>query len=921
MSTKPIKIKKCLYVGLGGTGMTALLHTKKMFVETYGEVPPMIGFLGIDADSGAYRKSVPSKYGEISLAPNEQMKILVEDARSAYNNNQQHFSWVPKENVFALTSMVDGCGQIRTNGRFALTCNFLNLTNKIREVASRISSARIVDNPKYEQNDNAKVEVHVVFSVAGGTGAGTFLNMAYIIKKALYDQCKTVGYAVLPDVFEQMQNYGMERVKSNAYGALWDLDWFMHFDGTESQKFNYVSESQEITGRPYEAVFLIDNKNEKGDTHSNVNNLAEMISLALVISAGELSDASASVADNVTKSIMNGDGMVANKRAWVSGMGACEIIFRGHDMSELNALKNAQRIIQRMMNSCEDPNILANAWIDSPEVNIRENGGSANDNVIDFLLSSSPEISPTGIEDPLNGRSEINGYLQNVGVPQASVLQKKTQELSTRVKGELKNLVKKCINQECGVGLAKDVLEAIQGQVNVFLGEMDSEKEELLKKQSGLDNAVTVAAEDLKEYSTRFLKSKSKLSEFADELCAAGVALAVNQREVMRRSHAIVFFNGLLNAIKEEMLQVNNVESKIKAVNQLLVNRIAELTNHVDSSSNSFFQIDLAQAAVGSIRVNDDEIQICDFLKTLPSEDKFYNIDVLSPEEVYNLIMKYTQALPTAKKWEKTTIDDMMKQIDKETPGELDNVLKRALAKAMPLLSINTRGEVGYNYGRFSYVGVPLGSTLLTENGRLSNIAGGNKIEPSYLGMKDRVIIYNQVGVVPTYFIGSIENYKQKYDNCQIFSHIDNNFVQMMNREKFSIYPVRENDTKDVEYWVQGFAFGLIKNENGKYYVKDKKNGKPLYKHWVALGQYRDQAFEAFKADLPNLREQIKEYFANFKKTNGMEAAQNLIADVKENYLDKYSQVNMTIEEIEDRGNELIAELLNQELECIENYS
>ena len=44
------KIKRCLYVGLGGTGMNALLHTKKMFVETYGEVPPMIGFLGIDTD-------------------------------------------------------------------------------------------------------------------------------------------------------------------------------------------------------------------------------------------------------------------------------------------------------------------------------------------------------------------------------------------------------------------------------------------------------------------------------------------------------------------------------------------------------------------------------------------------------------------------------------------------------------------------------------------------------------------------------------------------------------------------------------------------------------------------------------------------------------------------------------------------------
>ena len=64
------KIKRCLYVGLGGTGMNALLHTKKMFVETYGEVPPMIGFLGIDTDGDAYKKELPSKYGPVSLAPN-----------------------------------------------------------------------------------------------------------------------------------------------------------------------------------------------------------------------------------------------------------------------------------------------------------------------------------------------------------------------------------------------------------------------------------------------------------------------------------------------------------------------------------------------------------------------------------------------------------------------------------------------------------------------------------------------------------------------------------------------------------------------------------------------------------------------------------------------------------------------------------
>ena len=48
----PTKVKRCLYIGLGGTGMKSILYTKKMFIDTYGEVPPMIGFIGIDTDDG-----------------------------------------------------------------------------------------------------------------------------------------------------------------------------------------------------------------------------------------------------------------------------------------------------------------------------------------------------------------------------------------------------------------------------------------------------------------------------------------------------------------------------------------------------------------------------------------------------------------------------------------------------------------------------------------------------------------------------------------------------------------------------------------------------------------------------------------------------------------------------------------------------
>lgn len=141
------KIKRCLYVGLGGTGMNALLHTKKMFVETYGAVPPMIGFLGIDTDGGVYKKELPSKYGMVSLSPSEQMPIKVENARDAYITSKDHFTWVPEQNVFALTAMTKGAGQIRTNGRFALTCNFVALTNKVKDAVNRICSVTIQRMP------------------------------------------------------------------------------------------------------------------------------------------------------------------------------------------------------------------------------------------------------------------------------------------------------------------------------------------------------------------------------------------------------------------------------------------------------------------------------------------------------------------------------------------------------------------------------------------------------------------------------------------------------------------------------------------------------------------------------------------------------------------------------------------------------
>lgn len=910
------KIKRCLYVGLGGTGMNALLHTKKTFVETYGEVPPMIGFLGIDTDGDAYKKELPSKYGPVSLAPNEQTPIQVEDAQAAYVTSKQHFGWVHPENVFALTAMTKGAGQIRSNGRFALICNYDNLSNKVRDAVGRITSANIKTNPKYDADFVGDVEVHIVFSMSGGTGAGTFINMAYVIRQAL-GKCKVTGYAVLPDVFECMSQYGMDRVKPNTYGSIIDLDYFMHLSGTEGLQFDYVTSIQDIKSRPFSAFFFIDNKNKGGDTYSNIDQLAEMISLALVTSSGELSGSVDSVTDNVEKSIMNGDGMVGNKRAWVSGMGACEILFRGKDMCEINALKNAQRVIQRMISNCQDANMIVNNWIDSPNVNIRENGGSENDNVIDFLLSKTPKFPLEDIDDDQTAEGSVNAYIEAIR-PRDEEVQNKVLELKDRVFAELHKLIVKSINQECGVGLAKDVLEGLRSQVGLFLKEMNDEKAQLTEIQPRLQNAIKVCCIDLKDYSGRFFKKKSALEDLRQGVCDAGMALATNIRELKRRDGAITFFSALLQAINEEGLKINNIESKLKAVNSSFTNKITFLQNTVSRSNAASFQIDLAKHAINSIVINDEEIQIVDFLGKLPYIEKFYEIDTKPTEEVEKLLLGYTRNLPTAKKWANTTIDDMMKKMDKDNPEELNRILRIALSKASPLLNINTRGEVGYRVAHFTYVGIPMNSTILSDNNRLESLAGGDKISFTRLGMNDRVIIYNQIGVVPAYFIGSLESYRQKYKNSTIFSHFDYNMYNRMMKENFSLEPVKDEGTREIEMWVRGFVFGLIKNENGKYYVKNKKSGKALLDYWVELATYRNDAFNAFLSDILTLRPQFKDYISTWQKDHGQDAIKQLRADVKANYREKYSQLYMDNDELLSRGNEQIAELMEKELKFVE---
>lgn len=905
------KIRRCLYVGLGGTGMSALLNTKKTFIETYGEVPPMIGFLGIDTDGGVYKKELDSKYGKVSLSPNEQLPIKVDDARPIYEVNKAHFGWLANDNLYALTSMTLGAGQVRSNGRFALTVNHREVENKIKSIVDSITRATITNNMNY-QLLASEVEIHVIFSVCGGTGCGTFINMAYLLRKCA-PKCKITGYGVLPDVFETMSTTGMAKVKPNAYGAIQDLDWLMHLNlNSDKVSFDYINYVQETNEKPFNAFFFIDNKNSNNDTYLHVDQLTEMISLALVTSAGELSTAAASVSDNLEKNIREGSMDIENKKAWAAGLGVCEIMYHGEELKGLYACKAATRVIERLLNNCVDSNTIVNSWIDSPDVNIRENNGF--DNVINFMLSQQPSYQLTVIDDKANATSEIDSYINSVR-PQDGEVDRKIQELNRKVINELHKLIKKEINQECGIGAAESIILGIQALVDLFLAEMNAEVKTLNEKLPRIDSSLKIAINDLTEYNGRFFKSKSTLEEYANSTIEVASRKVVCERDIIRRNAAITFYNGL----KAELLDVYNKVVSIKrmliAISEEMTGRIAEIQYYVGRTSQTF-QIDLAQKEISQIAIKDAEIQISEFLKTLLSENKIYDFDCKRKDEIIDILLNYTTTLPTSREFGNKTIDDVLNRMGE---NEFEQILQIAINKSNPLLRYDYRGYTPMQRPANSYyIGVPdKQNSRLCKDDKFKNLLQGQiDVDFASIGVKDRVIVYRQVGVMPAYCISSLTSYKEKYDNCNCFCHFDANIYNKMQREDYSLYPKIASDDS-LELWVKGFIFNLIKNEGDMYYFKSDELGDPLDDNWVELAKYRDEAFDKFKIQKGIIRKEFNDFFTQYQKTKGADNMKSLVDDAKANYLTDYSQINMTKEEIKQRGFEVIRELITNELDYV----
>jgi hypothetical protein len=320
-----MKHRPAVIIGLGGTGQQVLTYLKaELKAENQDKMPDIIRLLCFDTmpepvEPGGYLEHRP--IGTFSYQ-NTKLENLTEFFGLSGNGWQigeeviagraphigekrglnRNYTWfdAPHYRQTMQTALWDlgfNRGRLRQFGRLAYFMNF----DLVRETV--INAVSAVRNTLPPDEQYTKIEIMVVSSVAGGTGAGMFLDMALlcrdIARSVLDDRCLMRGFVVLPTAFIQVANENDEakEMKARSFAAWRELDRFMNITGTHgAHQIDYHASGEhplEVRTRPFDVCYLIDSRSNQNSLENLEPKLgvmpmvAEFISLVLDEKAGK----------------------------------------------------------------------------------------------------------------------------------------------------------------------------------------------------------------------------------------------------------------------------------------------------------------------------------------------------------------------------------------------------------------------------------------------------------------------------------------------------------------------------------------------------------------------------------------------------------------------------------------------------------
>ncbi len=362
-------------IGLGGTGKGIILALKKMIAENskHGMADyPFLHVLSIDTDVsvGDAKSSIRTiKESELTLNPNKEIYNLRVDFVTPPNLNEYPIGkWFPSSQKHYLTAadIAKGASQRKTTGRFSFAWNASDLMDRLRNILANPVDINTARDLGLGSNIAQETNVFICGSLCGGTGSGTFLDTAYLVRhiaKVLgRNDIKIYGIFALSTMFEGMQ--GDVQIKPNCYASLVELDHFMNKInyGNPNRQFQpaYKNFSERYDDSsmypPFDFPFLFDKTNREGFSFNSPTAFNEMAARFIFLLTGhEVSNNWQSMDSNVYSNLASSYKNILLKPVEYRSMGVYSIIFPKRTVIQLCSYRLAREYLSAILDDMDSP--------------------------------------------------------------------------------------------------------------------------------------------------------------------------------------------------------------------------------------------------------------------------------------------------------------------------------------------------------------------------------------------------------------------------------------------------------------------------------------------------------------------------------------------------------------------------------------
>ena len=568
-----VVLKPTVVIGLGGSGCETVLNLKARIVEAFGRIPPTLAFLVFDTTQNPNAVRRTSSGEDVVLGQGEFVKMTVENPQRFIQTNPGIKAWFPSG--LDTQAIVAGAGMVRARGRLAFFFRFLQCQQAISDAKNRV---RLLDHHARTQPegesfavaDATDVNVFICSSICGGTGAGAFIDAAWLARDGL-SSGQVNGVLFLPRIFKANVKPSQLMLK-NAYSAFKELDHWM--SGRAPGVIDYGAARVNVTRPPFDLVYLLDGINRNGKIISDLPQLYQFASEALFLMIGsQVGQAGAGTLDNVFTN-MSTRATVKGKKAIYCSFGVGKLSYPVRHARTLAAAKEAVRLGREdLLNGlASEAQLEADVHSFIVRTGLLEDGGNQVVNALVRMTDGGTFTPVVNLEDvdadraaPTNARQYAEHRQNALTSELQRHIERNAQELLGRTLAAFDSHFAQALQSRSnGLSYSLNFVTKLQARLDTWRLRLIGEANEVGTRLERVNVAGALAA--IEQASKRMLLNQHHLRNAIADYAAEVTSECELRLEIERRTRAAQLFARMSESLKELTQKLETARAVCRAV-------------------------------------------------------------------------------------------------------------------------------------------------------------------------------------------------------------------------------------------------------------------------------------------------------------------------------------------------------------------